>query len=121
MTDQEWYDYGQAHCGIGVGDTVRVLRKAQDKEMGWGTVWASPMDKSIGQTLIVGSIYGRRGFGCIPDGYVFPFFVLELIRKAEPESPLPQSILDIIDNGFGYEHEKEAIKKLVEEILKQKG
>lgn len=116
MTDQEWYDYGYAHCGIGVGDSVKVLRKAGNKEKGWGTGWVPEMDSAIGGTLTVEG-GGERGFR-LSDGYNYPFFVLELIQKKEPKSPLPQGILDIIDRRFSCE--KETIKGLVAEILKQK-
>ena len=119
MTDQEWYDYGHAHCGIGVGDKVKVLMKAESKKKGWRITWNPRMDGFVGQTLTVCSIADEKGFCCLPDHYWFPFFVLELIQKKEPESPLPQSILDVIDNeDFGCA--KESIERLVAEILKQK-
>lgn len=118
MTDQEWYEYGQEHCRIKKGDSVKVLRKAEDKEGGWRTFWVPCMDSFVGKTLTVLEDKGKYGFG-LSDHYTYPFFVLELIQKKESEPPLPQSILTIILNeDFGCA--KESIEKLVAEILKQK-
>lgn len=76
-------------------------------------------NRSDGNVLIVEEDRGGKGFR-LSDHYSYPFFVLELIQKKETEPSLPQIYLDIIDNGFGCAHEKEALKKLVTEILKQK-
>lgn len=71
----------QEASGIKVGDTVRVLRKAADFEMGWGQVWDSPkMDDYIGRECEVTSVDGRSGV--IIGGWCFPFFVLEKIADA---------------------------------------
>lgn len=120
MTRQEWYDYGQKHCGIEEGDTVKVLRKAESKEEGWRIAWNPHMDGFVGQTLTVNLIQEGRGLQCASEYYWFPFFVLQLIEKAKPESALPDSISDIIADWDCGGDTKGFIKKLVVEILKQK-
>lgn len=86
MTIKNAYLTMQEASGIKVGDTVRVLRKAVDEEMGWGNSWKSPeMDKHIGETGIVDWCEGTTGFsvrfGC-ERAWSFPFFVLEKIADA---------------------------------------
>ncbi len=79
MDIKEAYKVMQAACGIGVGDTVKVLRVVKDFEMGWQTSW--PEDKSIGITGIateLSDIYGIR----IDGDWWFPFFCLEKIESA---------------------------------------
>lgn len=117
MTGQEWYAYGQEHCRIERGDTVKVLRIAKNEENGWGTGWVPNMDKSIGKILTVEEDRQLKGFR-LSDGYSYPFFVLELIRKGPTEKILPANIADIIEiSGFGCV--KEPVKSLVIEILKE--
>lgn len=85
MTEQEKYLEGHMNCGIKVGDRVRVTRKAEDLENGWGDFWAEDMDTEIGQTLIVVEDYKKYGFACQKtldenDLYrAYPYFVLEKI------------------------------------------
>jgi hypothetical protein len=67
---------------INLGDTVKVLRKARDKELGWTTWWADNMDSAVGRLGIVRQ--ARTSDGCVLDfkdntdisGFVFPGFVL---------------------------------------------
>jgi hypothetical protein len=86
MTLQDAYLAMQEASGIKVGDTVRVLRKAEDFEMGWSADWASSyMDKYVGETGVVKECDGGNGFRVqFPDGedWHFPFFVLEKIKDA---------------------------------------
>ena len=68
------------------GDFVRVLRKANSHELGWGEVWDSlNMDESIGQKFTV--VREDEGYGvglwfksCC---FYFPCYVLELIEIPE--------------------------------------
>jgi hypothetical protein len=96
MTLQDAYLAMQEASGIKVGDTVRVLRKAGDEEMGWASDWPSPcMDKYIGDTGVVKECDGSDGFLVqFPGGkgWRFPFFVLEKIASA------PKRFITI--NGF---------------------
>jgi hypothetical protein len=86
MTLQDAYLAMQEACGIKAGDTVRVLRKAEDGEMGWDQVWDSVfMDKYVGDAGVVEECYGSNGLLVqFPGGkgWLFPFFVLEKIKDA---------------------------------------
>ena len=80
---RETYITMQAACGIEVGDTVRITRKAADFEMGWGEDWAGDeMIALVGKTGVVSKVHDHRPNGGfkINDWY-FPFFVLELVSK----------------------------------------
>lgn len=74
----------QKESGIKVGDTVKVLRRADDFEGGWNYRWDSSKDKFVGLTGKVISIKGRDGIRVrFPDdeewweGWYFPWFVLQ--------------------------------------------
>lgn len=81
MNVREAYRVLQENCGIEVGDKVKVLRKAEEFEMGWDTCWRPSMDSMLGRIYIVTSIWGDSGLE-LDKGYCFPFFVLELVEKA---------------------------------------
>ena len=84
MTIKEAYQKMQSESGIGVGDTVKILRGAKTNEMGWNNGWVSKMDKHIGKLGIV--IYiDTSGINLDVEGdrWVYPFFVLELLKKKE--------------------------------------
>jgi len=83
MDVEDAYICMQEHCGISVGDTVKVLRTAKDDEMGWRNNWTDYMDRYVQQTGLVeaireGGIEIKFDNGRVWD---FPFFVLELIEK----------------------------------------
>jgi len=91
MNLQEAYKVMQANCGIEVGDTVKVLRKAQGHELGWDNTWTNAMDAFIDKICVVKYIgnSGIHGYNQELDNwYLFPFFVLELVKKA-PKLPAP--------------------------------
>lgn len=77
---KEAYKVMQEASGIKVGDRVKVLRKAEDCEMGWEYGWLGSMDERIGEVLFVDGI--KDNAVRTNKGY-FPFFVLEVI---EPET-----------------------------------
>ena len=81
MTEQEKYLEGHKNCGIKVGDRVRVTRKAESYEGGWGFMWAETMDALIGKTLPVLEVFPEDGVMCgsFMCAYIFPYFVLEKI------------------------------------------
>jgi len=77
MTIEDAYRTMQAASGIKVGDRVRVLRRAGDREMGWFNYWNSHMDDTIGKEYTVTEVRPRTiGLSC---DWFFPFFVLEKI------------------------------------------
>lgn len=81
-------DYLKLHysCGLKVGDRVKVLRSAEDYELGWADSWFPPMDEFIGlETYIIDDL-DKFGFRLGPHsmkGYSmnFPCFVLEKVDK----------------------------------------
>lgn len=97
MTLQEAYRIMFEASGIEEGDTVKVLRKAQEDEMGWNCPWNSEggMDQTVGHTGKVVDVHGdargdARGVrvefgGPINTWWQYPFYVLEIIEKAKPE------------------------------------
>lgn len=80
MKIEEAYQVMQEASGIKVGDTVKVLRKAEAYEMGWCNSWAGPMSDMVGKTATVNSVTnGNINLG--KDNYGYPFFVLEIVEK----------------------------------------
>jgi len=80
-TIHEAYLVLQQAAGFRAGDRVRVLRKAEDFELGWPDSWSVYMDDFIGSvhTIQWVSQYGIglvQGFG----RYNFPWFVLEKVQ-----------------------------------------
>lgn len=89
----------QKASGIKPGDTVRVMRKAESYEMGWGQPWARSMDIFVGKEYKVFALSKFEDFGFVLDGvsgYLFPFFVLEVVKKAK--SPFEWIIISL--NSF---------------------
>jgi hypothetical protein len=86
---KEYRDY-QNESGIKVGDRVRVTRKAQNYEIGWGLPWVDDMDQCIGKCYEVKNVSGQFGFKLewteysedehrdLDNGGWFPYFVLQL-------------------------------------------
>lgn len=93
--------------GIEVGDTVRVLRKAKSYEMGWSNSWQVEMDGFIGGTFEVRSDSKAMGIELRRLGYSynlgFPFFCLEIVKKAAKVKPLSGKIVKVELDGVSYE------------------
>jgi len=105
MELREAYLKMQEKCGIDEGDTVKVLRKAENYEMGWGAFWEETMNGAIGNTYKVIIKNGTTGIAldfkkCV--NWNFPFFVLELVEKKK-EHKLPEIKSHALSN---YEHIK---------------
>ncbi|KKK47399.1 hypothetical protein LCGC14_3155620, partial [marine sediment metagenome] len=80
MTDQEKYIEGQKASGIEVGDTVRVVRTWEWNERGSD---CSPVN-IVGRTAVV------QRLGCAEietEGFYAPYFVLEIVKKANGTVP----------------------------------
>lgn len=108
--EKEAYLILQEKSGLKVGDTVKVLRKAENYEMGWNNIWNSRMDEFLNQKYIIIHI-GTDGIQLkdIYDYFDFPFFVLEKIANAKPKDP----IIDFIEeNNFGCSDQKRLTKNL---------
>src|ERR1035437_6713114 len=69
------------------GDIVRVLRKAEEEERGWGNSWASEMDKAVGkQGRVISdqtttSLYDVNVKVEGVEVYGYPSFALKLLPK----------------------------------------
>jgi hypothetical protein len=59
------------------GDSVRVFRKAESKESGWGNSWVDDMDALVGHTFEFGGTFSIFGIWGENSDYFFPFFVLK--------------------------------------------
>jgi hypothetical protein len=85
---------------IKVGDKVKVLRRAENYEGGWGTFWSlSEQDKTIGKVYEIEHVgtYSvalrmRKGMLC------YPYFVLELVKQ-EPKTMTLAQIREFYKNG----------------------
>lgn len=113
--EQEAYLILQEASGLKIGDTVKILRRANNYEMGWENIWDIPaMSNYIG---IESKITDINGNGIVLNNdYAFPFFVLEKISSAKPKDP----IIEFIEKAnFRCNEERLIVKKLVEMILKR--
>lgn len=85
----------QAKCGIGVGDWVKVVRKAESGEDGWGR--DSGMDGFVGTVSWVNGV-NPRGFSLEGvGGWVFPYFVLEKVKQPVPVKAPVRTVADLAD------------------------
>lgn len=74
--------------GLKVGDSVKVVRKAEDYEMGWVCRWVEEMDNYIGKTLEITS--NSEGYGwLLEDKFYFPTFVLQKVDSTPAPQPAP--------------------------------
>lgn len=62
------------------GDKVRILRTAEDNEDGWGAIWMSLMDETVGEIGTVIEVSNYSGI-CV-DYWFYPYFVLEKTDEA---------------------------------------
>jgi hypothetical protein len=67
--------------GLKVGDTVKVVRTAEDGENGWGNDWVPEMNKYVGKEYTLNRIKGSSGL--YVGNWDFPYFVLEKVKKPE--------------------------------------
>jgi hypothetical protein len=69
--------------GLKVGDTVRVVRTAEDGEDGWNNDWVPEMNKYVGNEYTLNRIKGNSGLYI--GAWDFPYFVLEkVVSKYKP-------------------------------------
>lgn len=72
-----------------VGDKVKVLRSAVNKEQGWDGIWTDSMDSLIGRTLQFRSVIridkglALQTFEVPRVCYGLPFFVLEKVEEPD--------------------------------------
>ncbi len=80
------YINGQSTCGLKVGDTVKILRKAKDFEAGWPTTWLPEMDEIVNKVGLITEI-SSDGVSVKVDEYTeyyYPYFVLSPVDKGFP-------------------------------------
>jgi hypothetical protein len=81
---EDWKELHKAYKTLGkannfkVGDKVKILRKADDSELGWGNGWSSEMDRFVGKVIEIERVYPSGSVGA--EGWAFPWFVLELVE-----------------------------------------
>lgn len=112
MDIKEAYEIMQRECGIEVGDTVKILRANIENELDSNTAYHTEAEISK---------RGRHGVVIeVEDGYIdvlttlnepyrIPFFVLEVIKKAEKENMITVN---------GKEYSESTIKKALQEYVK---
>jgi len=69
---------------VEVGDTVRVIRCTRPDELGY----RGKATNAVGHISTIRYIQGCDGIKlseCSPSGFWFPFFCLEVVKKAEPK------------------------------------
>lgn len=73
----QWIEENKIHQG----SLVRVLRKAESRENGWGDVWVPEMDSAVGHVAKV--VYLNKYSICLQGKgrFNFPYFILEPISK----------------------------------------
>jgi hypothetical protein len=86
---EDWEELRKAYKTLGnainfkVGDKVKILRKADDFELGWSTFWPSEKDKYIGKVgkiIKVVPSYGSIAVAVEGEVWLSPWFVLELVE-----------------------------------------
>lgn len=101
-TMKEVYLLAQEHCGLKVGDWVRVTREAESYEGGWDNAWVNSDINKL-QVRQIGCISekgiyldcGQYGLRC------YPYFVLEKVKKPEHEFKPFDKVL-VRDNSRDY-------------------
>jgi len=114
-TTSDYYRTFHNASGLKVGDSVKVVRKAEDYEMGWVCCWVDEMDNYIGKTLEITS--NSEGYGwLLEDKFYFPTFVLQ---KVDP-APIAEEIVINKDSAIvnGKVLTKEDIGKLYYRVVR---
>lgn len=92
-------DYLAFHnaSGLKVGDSVRVVRKAEDYEMGWGDIWAGYMDDFVDRTYKITGDATWYGWE-LNNKCTFPTFVLQKVDSTPTPQPAPATEEIVIKN-----------------------
>lgn len=99
----EVYALAARHCGLKVGDYVRLVRKAEDGESGWSNVWPELADAWVGEVLRIAAIFSNGDVRCIwregqpdEDWFHFPYFVLKKVKRRNMKKPASFNPGDIV-------------------------
>lgn len=84
MTYKELEKAWVEETGAEVGDTVRICSKTKKGSAGWEATWQPDMDNWVGTEGVIQN-FNDHGIRVSKDGdfWTFPFFVLEVVKKAE--------------------------------------
>ena len=63
--------------GIKVGSKIKILRKAENCEVGWSVCWVPPMDNTVGTT---GTIINISIYAIQVGSWNYPYFVLKPVK-----------------------------------------
>lgn len=79
------YQVLQDNSGLKVGDTVKVLRAASNRELGWDNNWTRDMDNVIGTEQVISHISEEgKGVRFKDNTWNYPFFILEKLPEPKP-------------------------------------
>lgn len=82
------YQLAQKHCGLKVGDWVKILREPKKYEAGWKSINTFDISDMTGKTFQIEGIYSV-GISVKIDNSnfvaYFPYFVLEKVEKPAHE------------------------------------
>jgi hypothetical protein len=85
-----------------VGDTVKIIEKAESNERGWNTCWINTMDKNVGQTGIITSI-SYDGISVKTGNFgsaYYPAYILEVVSRAtDKESVTTKAPMTVLEEA----------------------
>ena len=110
MNIREAYKVMQAASGIKEGDKVKVIRSAEQGEMGWydGLDYSTRLHDAIGQTFIVTCV--TREWIRLKCALYAPFFALAVVEKAPISHTITIDGKDIEISDESYENLKKSLK-----------
>lgn len=92
------------NCGIQVGDSVKIISKAEDYGYGWGFPWVPPMDQYVGTIVKIDEDCQELGFTVThPEGhYYYPAFCLEKATVVI-DNNLENEVWHLYDESDGFQ------------------
>lgn len=105
-------DYLAFHnaSGLKVGDSVRVVRKAEDREMGWSDIWSGHMDDFVDRTYKITGDAASYGWE-LDNNWTFPTFVLQKVDSTPAPQPAPATEEIVINKDSAVVNGKVLTKK----------
>jgi hypothetical protein len=92
LTPQQQYDAANDAMNLQPGDVVIVSHRTESYDRGWNNMWGNDgMDAFIGNEYQVNRISSNRhGVQLVGIPYSFPIYSLELVRRANEQTPTPE-------------------------------
>ncbi len=96
-TSDDFDDYLAFHnaSGLKVGDSVRVVRKAEDREMGWSDIWSGHMDDFVDRTYKITGDAASYGWE-LDNKWTFPTFVLQKVDEPAKKEEVKYVLEEIL-------------------------